>query len=569
MTEQSLSRGPSAAARRTLTALLGAFAFYIVLVLVMPGSLRYRDVIADIFYLPFPLLAAVLWRQTMRSAEEPRRRTGLQLLYVAQVFGVVNQLVWVLDSATLIPADSPAFEIAGLAMTVSTAAGLLYLVPGRGVAGTTPVVPRIDASLLALACFSVGWHFVGEPVLRSGSESGGEFLWLATVTGGDLFTALMALSAWAFAGQRLRAPAAATLAAGLGLTALMDILLEWQTLAGNYHSGGEVDVAFAGSIVLIGVAGYLEQRPRAEANGSGVRRAMTMRLLLPIVALAAIIIPIVAQALEPATGLERFVPSVLLVMFVALMQVRFLALERAAERAVTTRLALERDLRLSQQFESLGRYAASVAHDMSNLLAALVAQVHVLRLILGGNGAAGERLGEMERTLGSGATLSRRLMQMSRGGTAELEPVDLTRAARNLALTVRRLMPDNVHLALDCDTEPVVAALRPGDVDQVLLNLVINARDALPRGGRITVRVHAVDGHADLVVEDDGEGIPPQVLGRIFEPFFTTKGEHGGTGLGLATVKSIVSQSGGAVDVRSDPDSGSRFSVRWPLGASR
>jgi len=147
--------------------------------------------------------------------------------------------------------------------------------------------------------------------------------------------------------------------------------------------------------------------------------------------------------------------------------------------------------------------------------------------------------------------------------------VDLTRAARNLALTVRRLMPDNVHLALDCDTEPVVAALRPGDVDQVLLNLVINARDALPRGGRITVRVHAVDGHADLVVEDDGEGIPPQVLGRIFEPFFTTKGEHGGTGLGLATVKSIVSQSGGAVDVRSDPDSGSRFSVRWPLGASR
>jgi signal transduction histidine kinase len=171
----------------------------------------------------------------------------------------------------------------------------------------------------------------------------------------------------------------------------------------------------------------------------------------------------------------------------------------------------------------------------------------------------------MERTLASGATLSRRLLQMSRGDAAAMEPVDLTRAARNLGLTVRRLMPDNVHLALECDRDPVIVALRPGDADQILLNLVVNARDALPEGGRISVRVAAEHERAVLVVEDDGHGIAPQVMHRIFEPFFTTRTDRGGTGLGLATVKDITDKSGGRLDVQSEPGQGARFTLSWPL----
>lgn len=559
------------AARTLLAALVCAFAAYVALVLAMPASLPYRGVVADVGYLAFPTLAALLWRQAARTAADATQRRGLHLLFAAQLFGIANQFVWILDSAGWLDTNSPAFEIAGLAMTISTAAGLLYLVPGRSVAGSLTVVPRIDASLVALACLSVGWHFVGAPVLRSGRETGGEFLWLATVAGGDLFTAVIALSAWAFAGQRLRPTSAAALAAGLGLTALMDVLLEAQSLSGTYRSGGVVDVAFASSIVLVGYAAYLETLPSHEPLARRVRRAVVLRLLLPVVAAAAVLLPVIAQAWHPVAGRERFVPAGLLVLFIVLMQVRFMALERGAEQSFTTRLALERDLRLSQQFESLGRYAASVAHDMGNLLAALLAQVHVLKLTTGANGGGngiGTRLAEMERTLGAGTTLTHRLMQMSRGGEAEREPVDLARSARNMALTMGGLLPTNVSLGLECPSTPVVVSLRPGDADQVLLNLLVNARDALPRGGHIKLRVLCENGHAVLDVADDGAGIPPQLLGRIFDPFFTTRGDKGGTGLGLSTVKSIVTQSGGTIDVSSEPERGARFSVRWPLSAS-
>ena len=114
-------------------------------------------------------------------------------------------------------------------------------------------------------------------------------------------------------------------------------------------------------------------------------------------------------------------------------------------------------------------------------------------------------------------------------------------------------------------TTPVVVTLRPGDVDQLLLNLVVNARDALPTGGHITVRVHAEDAVAELAVVDDGVGIAPELVSRIFDPFFTTRLGQGGTGLGLATVQSIVTQSGGSVDVSSAPALGTRFTVRWPV----
>ncbi|MDQ8155424.1 MAG: hypothetical protein P3B98_12255, partial [Gemmatimonadota bacterium] len=373
----------SVGARRLLASLLGAFAVYVALVGLMPDALPRRELYADLAYLPFSIITGVLFWQASRTGTDRCRQRGLQLLVAAQLFGTVNQAVWVLGSAGLLTDDSPVFMIAGLAMTVSTAAGMLYLVPGRGVAGTTPVVPVIDATLLALASFSVGWQWVGAPVLLAGTESGGGFLWLASVAGGDLFTALIALTAWAFTGQRLRSSAAAFLALGLGLTALLDILLEYQTLRGTYQSGGAVDVAFATSIVLLGVAAFIEQAPGEESTERSVRRAMLMRVLLPLVSAVAILLPVIAQVISPTPGWARFVPVVLLGVFFFFVQWRARVLERAAEQALITRLAIERDLRLSQQFESLGRYAASVAHDMSNLLAALLAQTHVLRLVAG------------------------------------------------------------------------------------------------------------------------------------------------------------------------------------------
>ena len=134
---------------------------------------------------------------------------------------------------------------------------------------------------------------------------------------------------------------------------------------------------------------------------------------------------------------------------------------------------------------------------------------------------------------------------------------------RTLAVTVSRLLPPDVLLNLDVPSAPVLVTLRPGDADQVLLNLVVNARDALPKGGRITVALRREGSRAVLSVSDNGDGIPPEVLGKIFQPFFTTKAAQGGTGLGLATVSSIAAQSKGVVDVSSELDVGTTFTLSW------
>ena len=236
---------------------------------------------------------------------------------------------------------------------------------------------------------------------------------------------------------RLRPDSALLLALGYGMSAWLDVMIEQDILHGGYASGQPVDIAFAVSLVLVCVVGYFEHSPAAAPVAGHVRRVAMARLLLPFATAIAVVVPVLAQATTPVAGPARFVPWALLALFIALVQWRYFLLERAAEVALTDRMSLERDLRLSQQFESLGRYAASVAHDMNNLLAALLAQLHLVRF-LGADAradvratAAAEPLAAMEKTLGTGTTLVRRLMQMSRGGDTPAVSVDLTRAARN------------------------------------------------------------------------------------------------------------------------------------------
>ena len=535
---------------------------YALLLLLLPADTPRRPLICDLAYLPFrPLAGWLLWSASNVGTDDARRR-GLRLLAFGQFLGTYNLALWVLTSMGSLPMNAPAFQYTGMAMSALEVAGIALLVPRRGVAGSTAVVPFVDASLLAIASIGVGWQFVGAPLLRTGGETAHDFIWFAAMTAADCFAALIAVGAWAYPTARVRTSSAALMVMAFGLSAWFDVIIELGTLNKTYVSGGPIDIAFAGSIALLGLVGYLEHQRPANAPADE-RRAVMVRLFLPFVAAAAVMVPVLVQSAEPSVGALRFIPWTLLVVFVALMQWRFHLLERAAEGALTSRLELERDLRLSQQFESLGRYAASVAHDFNNLLAALLAQVQLTQFTGGVTGPGAERLGEMEKTIGSGTTLVRRLMQMSRGGSTPATAVDLVRVVRGLAVTVSRLLPPDVLLNLDVPAEPVLVTLRPGDADQVLLNLVVNARDAMPHGGRITVALRRDGSRVELSVSDNGEGIPPEVLGKIFQPFFTTKAPQGGTGLGLATVSSIVTQSRGMVDVTSELGVGTTIAISW------
>jgi signal transduction histidine kinase len=167
------------------------------------------------------------------------------------------------------------------------------------------------------------------------------------------------------------------------------------------------------------------------------------------------------------------------------------------------------------------------------------------------------------------AELTRQLMAFARGQSMQPERVELGAVVeKNLSL-LRGLVGEDVRVELRPATGPLMIRIDPSQLTQALANLAINARDAMPSGGAVTIELSSdwrdARAWAVLSVEDTGEGMPPEVLSRIFEPFFTTKPADRGTGLGLSMVYGFITQSGGAIDVRSEVGRGTRFELRVPL----
>ena len=249
-----------------------------------------------------------------------------------------------------------------------------------------------------------------------------------------------------------------------------------------------------------------------------------------------------------------------------------------AFKDVADRQRLESQLRHAQKMEAVGQLAGGIAHDFNNLLTAVVSAARFLQDDLGvGHPSAGdvqEILGAADRA----AALTRQLLAFSRRQPMEPKVIDLGAAVQGMNKLLRRLVGESIYL--DCSVVPGARVkVDPNHVEQVLLNLVVNARDATQPGGRISISVagSAPDDpevRSDpglppgplvaLAVTDTGAGMGQETLARIFEPFFTTKPVGKGTGLGLSTVYGIVTQSGGAIRVKSAPGKGSTFRVYLP-----
>ncbi|MEJ2217939.1 MAG: PAS domain S-box protein [Gemmatimonadota bacterium] len=242
---------------------------------------------------------------------------------------------------------------------------------------------------------------------------------------------------------------------------------------------------------------------------------------------------------------------------------------------VTERRSLAAQLRQAQKMEAVGRLAAGVAHDFNNLLTVITGWAH---MALEGRRAEKSELEEVLRTCDRAADLSRRLMAFSRGYPIARETLDLNVVIRDTEALLRRLLPAGIQLVtrLQPDLPPVEA--NRGALEQVLVNLAVNAEDAMAGVGALTIETSVRDlnddyarTHADVqpgrhvvvAVSDTGTGMTAEVQERIFEPFFTTKPE--GTGLGLATLYGIVRQSGGHVRVDSEPGAGTTFRVFLPV----
>jgi two-component system, cell cycle sensor histidine kinase and response regulator CckA len=252
---------------------------------------------------------------------------------------------------------------------------------------------------------------------------------------------------------------------------------------------------------------------------------------------------------------------------------------RGMDRDVTARKQLEEQLRQSQKLEAIGQLAGGVAHDFNNILAAIMMHIGLLqsnpRLDPDTRGGLGELEAEAQRA----ATLTRQLLMFSRRAVLSVRPLDLNGTVRDLTRMLQRVIGEHIDLRFEPHVGLPAVQADVRLVEQVLVNLVVNARDAMPKGGRLTIAtapIELADGDQHhpsgrpglfvrLSVEDTGGGMPDDVVGRIFEPFFTTKEAGKGTGLGLATAHGIVAQHEGWIEVESHVGRGTRFDVFLPV----
>ena len=234
----------------------------------------------------------------------------------------------------------------------------------------------------------------------------------------------------------------------------------------------------------------------------------------------------------------------------------------------------------AQKMEAIGRLAGGVAHDFNNQLTAIIGTAELLREEFAGNDHVRDELEEILATAQRSAALTQQLLAFSRKQTTRPVLLDPDALVGNMQRMLSRLIGEDVKLELDCAAGPCSVRADPGQIEQVLMNLVVNARDAMPRGGELRIATGQVEiatgpglmeaapgGYVRISVSDTGTGIDEETREHLFEPFFTTKPEGVGTGLGLATAYGIVRQCGGFIDVKSEIGVGSSFSIHLPREA--
>jgi PAS domain S-box-containing protein len=252
----------------------------------------------------------------------------------------------------------------------------------------------------------------------------------------------------------------------------------------------------------------------------------------------------------------------------------------AVVRDIRERKQTEEQLRHAQKLDTVGHLAGGVAHDFNNILSVVLGHAFLLKDKYNIAGPAAESVRQVVRAAERGTKLVRQLLMFSRRGVIRTKAVDINEIVADLSKMLQRVLGETIELKMDYAPQPLVVRADEGMLEQILMNLAVNARDAMPQGGKLALATGSqlfsadeLPEHADtrpgvyafMSVTDTGCGIPADVLPRIFEPFFTTKDVGKGTGLGLSIVYGIVKQHKGWIDVQTAPGRGTTFCVYLPF----
>ncbi len=291
---------------------------------------------------------------------------------------------------------------------------------------------------------------------------------------------------------------------------------------------------------------------------------------------------VVAGRLDRSHERSKLLFGTILVAWILIVGLAVTGLARLEIHRREARLALresEAQLRQAQKMEAVGRLAGGMAHDINNYLAAITAQCELVEMTAEPGSTLGRRMGRVVATTSKAAALIERLLSFSRRKPVQPEILNLNRAVEDLSELLERLIGEDVQLETRLEPDLWNVEIDPSQIEQVIMNLAVNAREAMPRGGRVTIEtsnetlhgryLEAIPVERDgeyvlLTVTDTGIGVPEQLQDKIFEPFMTTKERTRQSGLGLAMVYAIATQNGGGVSVHSTEGHGATFRVYLP-----
>jgi signal transduction histidine kinase/CheY-like chemotaxis protein len=517
---------------------------------------------------------------------------------------------WALAELTLLPTTpaghlTPMWPAAGLAVAAVLLGGA-RLLPGIALGALLTYAVRDPAWVaVAIAAGTVLETIVDVKLLRRfGFDARLErvrdvlLLGLVVAPAGSLVSALIGATATLFAGQYAAADFAFTVMFWwmrncLGVQIVVALIMTWTRARAMQWTWPRAMEAGAVALVLFLLtqmifrfwAAFPEQEvPMAFivfplVGYAGLRFGPAGAATF-VALVAAVALPVASLGLGPFGAFPLVITHVLLHVFLLLASLSgqtLAAVMAEREDAMLRRISLEEQLRHSQKMEAVGRLAGGIAHDFNNLLTAIIGYSEIVMIGFDPHDPRRADAEEIKRAAERAAELTRQMLAFSRRQVLQPKVVDLNVALQKVEPMLRRVIGEDIVMTIAAKASKPLVRVDPGQIEQVIMNLVVNARDAMPKGGRLTVETGEAaldvslvppDGrpgdYVMLAVSDTGVGMSPEVRARIFEPYFTTKEVGKGTGLGLSTAYGIVQQSDGYIRVYSEPGLGTTFRVYLP-----